>query len=457
MEAAARRLLDDGATIEEDGLNAFIPPTAGQFISRFWPDSRKATRPSSSAIMAAMAVEANVRRIGVSCLMGLLMTAGCKDPVHGMNPNKGDAGVIGDASLIGDVSLPAPKGVFVPAGRLSVPRAYHTATLLPNGKVLIAGGANLADEVMSAELYDATAGGFSTTGNLNVARMDHTATLLGSGKVLIVGGEVLKDGVVLASAELYDPATGRFSRTGSLAIPRATHTASLLANGKVLVTGGFTDDKHEESDQSASLSSAELYDPETGIFSTIGKMTMPRAEHAAVVLSDGRVLIAGGVYAGGVYLASAELYDPTTGTFAATGSMSEPRVAHTALLLNNALVLVVCGHTASSRIAMAELYDPGAGRFRAIGAVVEAKQLSSATLLGDGKVLIVGGTIYSPVYSADAEVYDPAAGTAGTFTATGKLAKERAGHSATLLGNGTVLIAGGSDGHTYIASAEVYQ
>src|SRR6266571_8487289 len=121
-------------------------------------------------------------------------------------------------------------------GNLNFARAVHTATLLPNGKVLVAGGSDLE----SAELYNPTTGVWINTGNLNAARSEHTATLLPNGKVLIVGGTVggPEDVVSVNSAELYDPATGTWSSTGNLNTARSQHTATLLPNGKVLIAGG---------------------------------------------------------------------------------------------------------------------------------------------------------------------------------------------------------------------------
>lgn len=389
------------------------------------------------------AAESNARWIATSCLMGVLAAAGCTSPVHVMTPNHGDA------SLTGDAVPTVPKGVFVLTGSMPVAKAFHTATLLPNGKVLIAGGNNRTDEVASAELYDAATGAFSATGRLTTARMTHTATLLHNGKVLIAGGQD-KNGP-LASAELYDPATARFAPTGNMAIPREVHTATLLENGQVLVTGGFTDHEHEGSDPTPGMASAELYDPDAGTFSPTGDMRVRRGEHAAALLPDGRVLIAGGAY-----LSSAELYDPMTGAFSATGSMSAARLGHRAVLLPNGQVLMVCGHNAYDRIVAAELYDPAVAGFTAIGEVVEAKSLRTATLLADGRVLMTGGSMYSQ-FSRDAELYDPAAGSVGTFFATGSMVVPRTGHTATLLGNGAVLIVGGLDDRGYLASAELYQ
>ena len=159
-------------------------------------------------------------------------------------------------------------------GSLSTARWFHTATLLPNGKVLVAGGLNDGTgPLSSAELYDPAKGSWGTTGSLGTARREHTATLLPNGKVLVVGGY---NGEFLSSAELYDAATGSWSSTGSLGTPRWFHTATLLPNGKVLVVGG--------GNSSGPLSSAELYDPATGSWSNTGSLGTAREQHTATLL-----------------------------------------------------------------------------------------------------------------------------------------------------------------------------
>ena len=195
----------------------------------------------------------------------------------------------------------AQGGMFVPTGGMSSARSNHTATLLSNGKVLIAGGYNCctATTLASAELYDPAAGTFTPTGSMNIGRNNHTATLLNNGKVLVAGGSD-NNGLIQAGAELYDPATGTFTATGSMSTVRSNHTATLLNNGKVLIAGG------ENCCNFGVLTSEELYDSSTGTFSSTGSLqpftNSSRILHTATLLNNGKVLVAGG--AGGHFPAA---------------------------------------------------------------------------------------------------------------------------------------------------------
>jgi WD40 repeat protein len=199
-------------------------------------------------------------------------------------------------------SLPS-SGTFTLTGSMAIARANHTATLLPDGRVLIAGGSNNSGDLASAELYDPTSGTFSPTGSMDTALELGTATLLPDGRVLIAGG--IHGSGVLASAELYDPTSGTFSPTGSMATARVS-TATLLPDGRVLIAGGAAIGKGGAYE---TLASAELYDPSTGKFSLTGSLTTPRWTATATLLPDGRVLVAGGGN-DSKSLASADLYEP---------------------------------------------------------------------------------------------------------------------------------------------------
>jgi hypothetical protein len=213
---------------------------------------------------------------------------------------------------------------------------HHTATLLPNGKVLAVGGSR-------AELYDPTSGLWSTTGAMNTPRTFHTTTLLANGTVLVAGGAG-------TSAELYNPATERWTTTGSPSSAYFAPTATLLLNGKVLVQGG------------SRVYSAELYDRDRGTWTATGSLTWDRLESTATLLRDGRLLVTGGYSNGSdIVVANAELYDPTAGTWTEI-EMSQARWAHRATLLPNGNVLITGGADASlTANSSAEIYETHSG------------------------------------------------------------------------------------------------
>lgn len=294
-------------------------------------------------------------------------------------------GMNGNGSYFADCEVYSPvTNRFTAAPSLSAKRIGHTATLLSNGKVLIAGGYN-GNYLMSAEIYDPATRKFTPTGQLTRPRSEHTAVLLDNGKVLLAGG-VGTDYSFLASAEIYDPARGTFTPTGALATPREGHTATLLANGKVLITGGHKDRR----EAMTVYASAEVYDPASGSFTATGNLTMPRHKHAAALLPDGSVLIVGGSDKRdnqGKY-DSAELYNPVSGTFKAIAHMQQARykIVNAIAALKDGRVLIAGG---AERV---EIYDPSTRTFRAVGGQFDtARFFAAATLLKDGRVLITGG------------------------------------------------------------------
>lgn len=339
-------------------------------------------------------------------------------------------------SSVGDTPKAHPAaGKVTPAAPMQTARSGHTATLLPNGEVLITGGMNGNSTYLDqTELYSPAQVTFKPAPRLSTRRVSHSATLLPDGKVLIAGGY---NGDYLASAELYDPATGRFTTTGSLTMPRSNHVAVRLNNGQVLLAGGVGTGW-------SFLASAELYDPATGTFRPTGSLTTPRESHTATLLKNGQVLITGGhkdrrealtVYS------SAELYDPATGTFAATGEMSIVRHKHAAALLPDGTVLIVGGSDKRDhrgQYSSAELYEPAQGKFRAIGPMTTTryKLIDAVVALKNGQVLIAGG-------AAHLELYDPATNTFKTVP--GGLDTARSFSVATVLPDGRVLITGGYD------------
>ena len=283
---------------------------------------------------------------------------------------------------------------FINTGSLNTSREWHTTTLLLNGSVLVAGGKTAlsfgAGALNTSELYNPSSGTCSIAGSMSTNRFCHTATILMNGKVLVVGGRVpvylpSPQYVSLSTTELYDPNTGVWSATGTMNTIRGSHSATLLLNGMVLVAGGYT------TNGNSYTATAELYNPTSGTWTPTGSMHTSRAEHTATLLPNGKVLVVGGIYGSGGYNSStAELYDPATGTWTVTGSLNTGRRNHTTTLLPNGKVLVAGGFNDpfTSAYSSVELYDPALGTWSITGSLHVGRYLHSATLLPNGNVLV---------------------------------------------------------------------
>jgi hypothetical protein len=387
------------------------------------------------------------------------------------------------------------SNTFTPTGSLAQARSGHSATLLPNGKVVVIGGLGTSSTLSSVEIYDPAAGTWSTsTASLATARKFHTATLLTDGRVVIVGGSssanaalasveiftssspawsatgamgaaraytqpvMLPDGKILVpggfngtelnSADLYNPATGTWSSAGTMVSAHTEATATLLPNGKVLLAGHRAPGDANKS---------ELYDPVAGTWAALPNMPSSRSGHTATLLSSGKVLITGGGLPFG--LAASLLFDPSTNTWSTSGSLATGRLGHTATALPNGKVLVTGGASQfpMDSFGSCELYDVAAGTWSTVNAMSETRQWHSATLLPNGRVLVVGGLYmvggFTLTPRATAELFDPAT---GTWSSTGSLATARYDHRAELLPDGRVLVAGGVGTGPALSSTEIY-
>jgi hypothetical protein len=294
-------------------------------------------------------------------------------------------------------------GKFTATGSLADARWGHTATLLNDGRVLVVGGADLSDgagNLKTAELYNPTTGAFTATGSMATGRASHTATLLNDGRVLIAGGT---NSIGLASAEIYDPATGKFKVTGSMTVARQDHAAARLADGRVLVVGGTA---NGVVGPFGVLSSAEIYDPATGKFTATGSMSTPRQGPTATLMFENTVMVTGGRDQNSTFLGSAEVYDPSVGQFVGMGGwVPDNARARSALLLGDgpSSWLLTIGWNAPG--ATAAYYDGGHFGFYTAGSTTADIACQTATLLPDGRVLLLGGLAANGRPSATATVY----------------------------------------------------
>jgi hypothetical protein len=344
-----------------------------------------------------------------------------------------------------------------------------TVTLLANGEVLIVGGGDShASATNLAEIYNPATDAFTPAGSglMPIERTYHTATLLKDGRVLIAGG-MNRMGKALDSAILFDPKSGKFIPTGAMAEPRYNAAAVQLPDGRIIISGGASTPAvyagaNQEKQEEQSLDTAELYDPGTGKFSPAGKiervydltsnkimmrasMTTARREQTATLITAGpllgQVMIAGGIGDQNKPIASAELYDPATNTFKAAGNMTVARTFQSATALRDGRVLIAGGTDAGDQaLATAELYDPASGKFALTADPMQhARYRQVAVLLTDGEVLLAGGASNAGVL-ANAEIFDPRT---GKFRPTGLMKDYRMAAGAVMLHNGTVFIAGG--------------
>ncbi|MEO5976015.1 MAG: kelch repeat-containing protein, partial [Chryseolinea sp.] len=343
-----------------------------------------------------------------------------------------------------DFTVTSGTSGLATTGGLGWARSGHTATLLPNGKVLIAGGSGPNATFIPCEIYDPATGAFTVTGTLNTTRAEHNAFLLANGKVLVIGGH---QGTTTANiCELYDPATGVWTNGGSMAnlgldAPAAptyrfgTGRAVLLPNGRVLATGGGNA-------FGADGMRAEVYNPATGLSLPTGNMPDgDRVFHTNTLLNNGKVLVAGEDH--GTDADNTVLYDPAVNEFSTTGKLAVNRTYATAVLLSDGKVLLSGGfeYVNSAATAICTLYDPTSGTWSNTGTMARARLNFASVRLPDGKVLVVGGS----KSDIDYEVYDPALGTWPISGASTNIPNGRANPTLTLLPNGQVLIVGGTN------------
>jgi hypothetical protein len=350
---------------------------------------------------------------------------------------------------------------------MTIPRALHAAVTLHDGRVLICGGtsnANVGGVLDSAEIFDPIAGTFTPTGSMTVARQGHTATVLPHGEVLIAGGtRNIGFRAQLASAEIYDPNSGTFRAVGSMSTPREGHTATLLRDGRVLIAGGSPNGIQ-------TTATAEIYNPRTQSFTQIASMGVPREAHTATLLRNGKVLIAGGgrggMPNGYIVYTTAEIFDPVSNTFGTLpAQMTVDRVGQAAALLDDGRVLIAGGKSGKvlspfggrnlfslAPLNTAEVFDPESSSFHSVGRMQVTHYLGVATKLENGMVLVTGGwNSYGTIIGGQrfADLFDPVR---NIFSGGGNLHVARLNQTDTLLPNGDVMVAGGIDGDSNVTA-----
>jgi N-acetylneuraminic acid mutarotase len=345
-------------------------------------------------------------------------------------------------------SLPAVDGI----------QGTAAVVTLPDGRVLAAGGGVNAIPLASCAIYDPQSGTWKPTGSLDQARRGADAVVLRNGDVLLAGG--IAGSHLLSSAELYNPAAGRWELTGSMSIGRLGNTLTLLPDGEVLAAGGTTTSGTHGTGGGQAITptaTAEIYNPATGKWRPTGSMMSSRFDGTATRLSNGQVLVAGGLggpgtpaQGGGLQfepLRSAEIYNPSVGVFTSTGQMSAGRAGQVAVALRSGEVLVAGGLGAdgSTALATAEVFNPSVGIWTSVGTMAQPRDGAAAVLLDNGDVLVIGGQEVSQgtqASLASAEVFDP---TKGSWRSAGSMTCPRSGLGAARLPNGDVIAVAGDE------------
>lgn len=345
---------------------------------------------------------------------------------------------------------------------------YHTATLLGDGSVLVAGGFGFNFVHRYAERYLPDRNVWQFAGTLTVGRMAHAATRLLDGRVLITGGyDITVPGTafdpVFKSTEIYDPGTSQFTPAADMTVPRRHHVATSLKDGRVLITGGI----QLRGLGFGASAATEIYEPTNGTFTAKDRMATGRWLHTATLLNDGRVLLVGGqptncTGSGGCFpqaLNTAELFDPTTGSITPTGTLHFRRYGHSAALLPDGKVLIIGGETSellpddSNQVTTVEVYDPERGQFSDFGQLIDGRGFHALVFLNNGNFLLVGGKKQSDYPAYTTEIFDPVIRRSSPGP---DMTQQRIRPTATKLPNGEVLIVGGNSSAAPVNPVEIF-
>lgn len=336
--------------------------------------------------------------------------------------------------------IPAESFTISQIGNMSVERAAHQATLLKTGEVLITGGCTMdgCDQTLaSVELYIPDSQTIKDVSPMTTPRASHSAVALSDERVLVSGGWTGTGAT--ASAEIYNPSTDKWISAGNMTQARVSHISIRLQDNRVFIMGGG-------SGGLGNLSTAEIFDPATGVFTKAEGMHSNH--YLATLLKNGKVLMTGGQNEKGEIFNSAEIYDPSTGKFQETGRMAFPRVKHAAVVMQNGNVLIIGGSDEggySERYSSTEIYDSRAGTFSS-GPKMQYgrhKIRDAVITLPSGNIIVAGGAAHPEIFNSSDNNFE---------TAEGKLSGPQMFATATLLLNGEVLILGGYNDRTQPSS-----
>ncbi len=360
----------------------------------------------------------------------------------------GDGAATFTASGISGAFISQVMDDWPQAGKLLHKRAFHTSTLLPDGRILTCGGSDGTATLSSCELYQPGTDSWIEAGPMTTPRSRHTATLLPNGRVLAVGGTVSSSTHAVTSAEIYYPDTDRWIPVQSMAAARSNHTATLLPDGNVLVAGGDTINGYS--------STSEIYISSSSVWIPAGNMAAGgRAQHTATLLKNGNVLVTGGINGSGP-LRSTELYSFVNRTWSTVNNMNVRRYGHAANLLLDGRVMVSGGSDGFGPLDTAEIISDMSG----LGTWSYTTQLGGnnllvpranhrATLLPNGKVMLTGGEEPGLAHSV-VEGYDVDFSTWQYQGAT----DNRANHTAVLTSSGVLMAIGGWSGSQYLDTVQ---
>ena len=370
-------------------------------------------------------------------------------------------GAQSSASAVPSPSLVYGEGNWATADPL--PRAVwaSTSTVLRDGRILVVGGAagiSSRDAVATADVFDPATGHWTRVTDMLQRRAYAMAVTLADGSVLVAGGA--RDSQPLDTAERYYPDAGTWVAAGRLNLPRTQGSLTLLPDGRAMVTGGGI----EGGPGYSGTASTEIFNPKTGRWTIAAPMAVARVRHTATLLNDGELLVAGGAttyhLANGKVTAQAEIYNPKSNAWRAAASMSRPRYVHGAVLLADGRVLVAGGWYSESDLdpahETADIYDPATDRWTPTGSMINARAEYGIVRLPDGRVLAAGGIDLNYKALGAAELFDPST---GVWTATGSLKTARMWPITDVLPDGRVLIgSGGLDAgaNKVTATCEIY-